>query len=31
MLAYVLWPDRWRRRATFRAPTPVSAGSRAIT
>ena len=31
MLAYVLWPDRWRRRATFRAPAPVSAGSRVTT
>ena len=31
MLAYVLWPDRWRRRAAFRAPAPVSAGSRVTT
>ncbi len=31
MLVYVLWPDRWRRRATFRAPAPVSAGSRVTT
>ena len=28
MLAYVLWPDRWRRRAAFRAPAP-SAPARA--
>ncbi|HEY1481055.1 MAG TPA: FTR1 family protein, partial [Gaiellales bacterium] len=23
MLAFVLWPDRWRRRAAFRAPAPA--------
>jgi high-affinity iron transporter len=26
MLAYVLWPRRWRRRATYRATSPVSTG-----
>jgi high-affinity iron transporter len=31
MLAYVLWPDRWRRRATFRAPAQVTAGGRVTT
>jgi high-affinity iron transporter len=30
MLAFVLWPDRWRRRATFRTPV-AAAGHRATT
>jgi high-affinity iron transporter len=30
MLAYVLWPSRWRRRATYRS-APVSAGSGVTT
>jgi high-affinity iron transporter len=31
MLAYVLWPDRWRRRATFQAKKSVPAGHGATT